>query len=161
METSIVNINECSFSGMRSDIGGAILMRNSHMEVASSRFVNNSATTGGAIYFGCLTSETGSLTFQEENTFVNNTAVNGGYLYYDLFEPIYQGTITEQDNSADHGDQVAAYPASLNIPASNFFSELASGQTIRTPLNVLIIYANGQVIVNDNERLESSIVYSL
>ena len=152
MDASTLYVSRSSFSGMTSDFGGAIYMKDSTMEVASSIFTSNSATTGGAIYFSCLTSKTGSLTFKEENTFVNNSAEKGGYLYFDLFDPIYQGTITEQDNSADHGDQVAAYPASLSIPASDYFSTLASGQTIPTPLNVSIMDATGQVIINDNER---------
>ena len=103
----------CLFNGF---IGGAIIATNSTVEINQSRFEDNGADYGGAIF-----AEQDSIINMSDNVFVGNGArLSGGVLYS------HNSTITIEasefnDNSAiDDGGVLFSSSSTITINASNF-----------------------------------------
>ena len=108
----------CLFDGF---IGGAIIAANSTVEISQSRFEDNGAYLGGAIF-----AKYDSIINMSGNVFVSNSAGIGGVLYS------RSSTITIEasefnDNSASYGGGVLfSNSSTIRIKASKFHGNCAA-----------------------------------
>ena len=101
-------------------IGGAIIATNSTVEINQSRFEDNQADWGGAIF-----AEQDSIINMSGNVFVSNNAIGGGVL------ASINGTITIdrsefQDNNASYGGALFSINSTITIDRSEFQDNNAS-----------------------------------
>ena len=106
--------------GPDGSIGGAIIATNSTVEISQSRFEDNLADLGGAIF-----AEQDSIINMSGNVFVSNNAIGGGVL------ASINGTITIdrsefQDNNASYGGALFSINSTITIDRSEFQDNNAS-----------------------------------
>ena len=106
----------CGFHGF---IGGAIIATNSTVDISRSKFEDNRAGTGGAVF-----AEQGSIINMSDNVFAGNKASYGGVLCSD------SSTITIEaneihNNYASIGGVLYSYSSTIIIEASEFHNNSA------------------------------------
>jgi hypothetical protein len=90
------------------------------------------------------------------STFENNIALtNGGAIIYDSYEPNLENN-TYIDNSASHGQDIFSYAVKVmqvrdgELAELTNFRNIASGVTIETPIELVVVDAEGNILTNDN-----------
>jgi hypothetical protein len=88
--------------------GGALYLLNSDMSIITSSFVNNTAESGGAVYFDCTSAFLWSLKVTDSEFNMNSATVKGGAIYYAYKRPQLTN-VTYWNNAAAYGPNIASY----------------------------------------------------
>ena len=128
-------------------VGGAIIATNSIVEISQSRFEDNRADLGGAIF-----AEQNSIINMSGNVFVSNSAradigndntIWGGVLY-SISSTITIEASEFQDNYANTGGVLASISSNITIEASEFHGNNASiGGVLYSCSSTIIIEGSG------------------
>jgi len=154
--SGFMNSNFSQNGGVTSFVGGAIKIYDSSVSMSNNLFTNNTAVSGGAVYFTCTSTTLWSLSIQETE-FKENTAVKkGGALFYDYRRPEFGHSILFSNNSAQYGPDIASYAVKIT------FSELSSQQmklenvgsgiAYEEDLKFVVRDYDNQIMVLDNEN---------
>ena len=112
-------INECAIQGsdycQRGFVGGAIIATNSRVDISQSRFEDNRADAGGAIF-----AERNSMINMSGNGFISNKADFEGGVLYSRSSIITIRVSVFQDNNASFGGVLYFQSSTMTIKASGF-----------------------------------------
>ena len=117
LNSNVDDLNNSNFTNNGDNdqrLGGAAYFKDSTLYLQNSRFANNTAINGGAIYFSCITAQNCNLTLIDIR-FTKNAAISkGGALYYDYVRPSKNG-IKFSDNIAQYGSDIASCPVRIKF----------------------------------------------
>jgi uncharacterized repeat protein (TIGR01451 family)/CSLREA domain-containing protein len=106
--TGLVSVEGAEFYGNAAgeDEGGAIYTYDSNLSVEKTRFANNYATVGGAVYVDGTTA--GAEEQIKESTFSENAATDaeGGAIYADKGELLLSGSTFNRNNAVEYGGAI-------------------------------------------------------
>ena len=102
-------------------VGGAIFATNSTVDIIRSRFEDNRAYIGGAIF-----AEQDSMINMSGNVFVSNNANQGGALYSRSSTVIIEASEFHDNSATDLGGALASDSSTIAIEASEFHNNSAS-----------------------------------
>ena len=148
----------CGFNG---SIGGAIIVTNSTVEINQSRFEDNGADWGGAIF-----AEQDSIINISDNVFVSNNAdmgPGGGVLASFSSTIIIKGSEFHDNYATELGGVLVSFSSTITIEGSKFHDNYASGGGVLASINSTITiegskfydnYASGGgVLGSDNSTI--------
>ena len=141
----------CGFHGF---IGGAIIATNSTVEINQSRFEDNGADFGGAIFV-----EQDSIINMSGNQFVSNSATDWGGVQYSISSTITIEASEFHDNYADIGGVLYSDSSTITIEGSEFHDNYASegGGVLYSISSTITIGGNE---FHDNYADEGGVLYS-
>jgi predicted outer membrane repeat protein len=170
-ENSIVELfSNISFNGngnTSTSEGGAIRMFNSYLMIANSSFINNTAKSGGAIYFDCSSMMICGLSITDTTFDSNAASVKGGAIYYGFGRPQLKN-VTNSNNSAPYGPNLASYAVKIKMLGndemviSNIGSNIKLEETIHLALldyddQVMVLNSVNQIIITPVDRSIASV----
>ncbi|CDW75942.1 UNKNOWN [Stylonychia lemnae] len=134
--------NSTFIRGMSREQGGAMLVKNTNLNVRFSNFIQNYAKDGGAIALICSPSITCKYDVDSNEFNSNYATTKGGAIYYNKHRPqIFQNNVFKSGNYAPYGPELAGYPYSVIVKAYDNIP-LASGQAYQGLIKVGIIDAD-------------------
>ena len=134
-------------------IGGAIIVTNSTVEINQSRFEDNRAILGGAIF-----AEQDSIINMSGNMFVSNNApVEGGVLYSSSSTITIEGS-EFHDNNADHGGVLYSSSSTITIEGSEFHDNNADHGGVLYSYSSTITIEGSEF--HDNNADHGGVLYS-
>ena len=117
------DINNATFiNNTAAKTGGALVARSSASNLALSKFYNNSAPSGGAVF---IHNEVTDLSISSA-TFVNNDATYGGAIYSDTNARIGTSGSTFTNNTANEGGAAYFAKGKMVFSTSDFYDNNAS-----------------------------------
>ncbi|CAI2377172.1 unnamed protein product [Moneuplotes crassus] len=150
-------ISDSEFSGnTESGSGGVISMSDSRANIFNTMFVNNSATSGGVIFFHCTSNLDCALHINSCSFRSNSASIKGGVIYYDYIKPNISGS-NFSNNLAPYGPRFASYPTRIGKVGSKAGEDLAlddigPGIPISSPLELALLDMDDQVMNLDNSN---------
>ena len=161
-ECTIINLlfdqyHDCLYVYHNDFIGGAIIATNSAVDISRSRFEDNKADRGGAIF-----AEQDSIINMSGNVFVSNSASNGGGALYSSSSTVIIKTSEFHKNSDDRlGGVLNSFRSTITIEESEFYDNSAtvldsSSSTIRieaSEFNNNSATRSGGVLASDNSTI--------
>ena len=141
--------------------GGAIAIENSQVLIHNTTFSGNSASAGGAIYFGWTSLDICNLEIKNCTFSQNSALVKGGAIYYNYNSP-KMSQINFNDNFAPYGPNLASYPSRIGLVGSKqndeiVLSDVGSGIRIPQTIKLALFDINDQIMNLDNSSLISII----
>ena len=136
--------------------GGAISMSDSKIRIINSKFINNTAISGGAISFECTSLDSCNLNIST-STFDSNSATSqGGAIYYNYNRPTIINT-TFVNNTASYGPDFASYAVSIimngNISTQMIIDNMVSGVQYDQDVKLSVIDFDNQTILLNNSQI--------
>jgi hypothetical protein len=98
--------------------GGAIEMMDSHISIVNSTFINNTAESGGGIYFDWSSLSLCDLVVSNSTFELNRATNKGGGIFYNYKRPTLT-SINNVNNSAFYGPDLASYAVKIRMQGSN------------------------------------------
>ena len=140
-----------SFDGF---IGGAIIATNSTVEINQSRFEDNIADWGGAIF-----AEQDSIINMSGNQFVSNSATDWGGVLYSISSTITIEASEFHNNYADEGGVLYSNSSTITIEGSEFQENNAViGAVLDSISSTITIEASG--FQGSNATIYGGVLYS-
>ena len=135
-------------------IGGAIIATNSTVDINQSRFEDNGADFGGAIF-----AEQDSIINMSGNVFISNNAIWFGGVLYSNSSTITIEASKFQDNNARFGGVLYSISSTITIEGSEFHDNNASSGGVLTSINsTTTIEASG--FHGNNATITGGVLYS-
>ena len=140
--------------------GGAVDIMNSKVSISDSEFINNTASQGAAIYFGCNLMSLCNLSAQNTLFRLNNAIKMGGAIYYSFKRPDLSNIVFE-NNSAPYGPDLASYAVKIrrydstsdNISIDNVGAGIKYDKDIKLSL---LDYDNQVMVLNSVNEITIS-----
>ena len=142
--------------GTSKEIGGAIYLFNTEMNISNCSFTLNSAKIGGVISFQCNSLAKCVLNISN-SSFTNNTAQEkGGAIYYNYNNPSISN-VTFESNTALYGPNLASYPVRIGLLNSTAnhnitIDNVGSGIKLAEPISLALFDYDDQVMNLENSR---------
>ena len=133
--------------------GGAISMSDSKIRIINSKFINNTAISGGAISFECTSLDSCNLNINTTTFDANRAASQGGAIYYNYNRPTIINTMFT-NNTANYGPDFASYAVSIimngNISAQMIIDNMVSGVQYDQEAKLSVIDFDNQTMLLNN-----------
>jgi hypothetical protein len=131
--------------------GGAIKIYNSDVRVVNSTFANNTAESGGAIHFDWNSMALCNLDVSDSTFFQNNAASKGGAIYYGFKRP-QLANVTNRNNSAPYGPDLASYAVKIKMVGRNemVIDDIGSNIKYEKEVKLALLDYDDQVMVLNN-----------
>ena len=138
-------------------IGGAIIAtKNTNINISRSKFKDNSADYGGAIFAD------NSIIYMTGNVSFNNNTVSGfgGGVLCTNRGVITINVSTFYNNLAGHiGGVLSSFSSTITIEASEFHGNIAAGGSVLTSLNSFIIKVASKFVSNNATGWSGGVLY--
>jgi hypothetical protein len=132
---------------------GGLYLVNSNIKIRNSKFFNNTASVGAAIYLDCALPHHWTTTIENSNFYGNEADIMGGAIYYNLYRPLF--STNQFNNSAPYGQNIASYPVRIVEPATNhnkiYLSNIGSGIKYDKMLTFAIVDYDNQTMNLEND----------
>lgn len=146
MQLTIVDAHFDSCSALL--YGGVISASSIVLNISHSTFFNNSAQSGGVLYFHCEAT-VNCPSFLSFSEFSNNSAVEGGVLKWTKFKPSLIG-LTDFNNTALYGHFEASLPTQITLHSDVTTMYGVAGTRMTTPIVVTSLDSLNQTVTTDN-----------
>jgi hypothetical protein len=132
-------------------VGGALNLYNSDVRIVNSTFANNTAESGGAIHFDWNSMALCNLDVSNSIFFQNNATAKGGAIYYAFKRPQLTN-VTNQNNSAPYGPNLASYAVKIKMVGSNemVIDDIGSNIKYEKEVKLALLDYDDQVMVLNN-----------
>jgi hypothetical protein len=146
--TELTNSNFTLWGTIHLKSGGAILIKDSSVNIDNTIFDNNYAQQGAAISIEWTEYDLWNNSISS-STFQNNEAVyQGGSIYYDFKRPVLSENIHHL-NTAKYGENIASYPIRIALKDNPFknitFSDISSGQEYNGSIELALFDFDNQI----------------
>ena len=137
-------------------LGGAMQISDSSITMKNSTFTENTAISGGAIYFTCSSMALWALNINDTKFESNVALIKGGAIYYDYGRPEFVSSIIFNNNSAKYGPDIASYAVKITFEndTSNDMkiNNFGSGIVYEEVLKFAVRDYDNQIMVLDDEN---------
>jgi hypothetical protein len=128
--------------------GGVISALSAALNISHSTFINNSARSGGVLYFQC-DSVAECPSFMSFSEFHNNSAVEGGVLKWTKVKPSLLGLFAF-NNMAVYGNFEASLPTHIALNSDTLVMYGVAGTRMTTPIVITSLDSLNQTVTTDN-----------
>ena len=124
-------------------------MLDSKISIINSRFINNTAISGGAISFECTSLDSCNLNINATTFSSNHAASQGGAIYYNYNKPIINN-ISFSNNTSDYGPDFASYAIKIvmsnNTTSQMIIDNMVSGIQYDQDVKLSVVDYNNQTM---------------